>query len=165
MERKGKFSSWPTRHRPFRWSLFSHKVRPFVCPSRYSAKTKHAKTKTLLQLYMESGGSLNSTGLFLLNFTRKTWLTSLANLKWPTRPQPVGSHHFQPWCLSFSVFCLPGPVVSVLACFCFSDGRTPQVNIMTTYPAVAWWIKKLLLTEMFLGKHIKLATNFQPSSI
>ena len=76
--------------------------------------------------------------------------TSLANLRWPTRPQPIGSHYFQAWCLLYWVF-----YVSIVARFCFrtdrwtdrrtdrhTDIRTPRVKIMTTYSAVAWWVKK-----------------------
>ena len=36
---------------------------------------------------------------------------SLANLRWPTRPQPIGSHYFHAWCQ----LCLV---------FVFCDGRT-----------------------------------------
>ena len=71
-------------------------------------------------------------------------VTSLANWRWPTRPEPIDlSHYFQAWHL------LPGPDVSVVArFFCFfvvTDVRTPCVKIMTTYSAVAWWVNNVLL--------------------
>ena len=45
--------------------------------------------------------------------------TSLANLRWPTRLQPIGSHYFHAWRPLYRVF-----YVSVVARFCFSDGQT-----------------------------------------
>ena len=53
--------------------------------------------------------------------------TNLANLRWPTRPQPKGSHYFHAWCPPWSVsnkirvFCFPGLNVCAVA---FCDGRT-----------------------------------------
>ena len=72
--------------------------------------------------------------------------TSLANLRWPTRPQAIGSHYFHTYNVRRSAYLVfPGLDVSVVACFCFWDGRkyvrTPCVKIMTTYSAVgAWWV-------------------------
>ena len=53
--------------------------------------------------------------------------------------QATGSHYFHVWRPLYRVF-----YVSVVARFCFSDGRTDvrtaRVKIMTTYSAVAWWV-------------------------
>ena len=61
------------------------------------------------------------------------------------RPQPIiGGHYIHAWCLSF---CFPVFDVSVVAPIYFCDGskyvRTPCAKMMTTNPAVAWWINKL----------------------
>ena len=70
----------------------------------------------------------------LIAYCEFKYITSLANLRWPTRPQPIGSHYFHAWRPLYRVF-------YVVARFCFSDGRTdgrtPRVKIMTTYSAVA----------------------------
>ena len=55
-------------------------------------------------------------------------VTSLANLRWPTRPQPIGSHYFHAWPPLYRVF-----YVSVVACFCFSDGQTYGRTDVRTY--------------------------------
>ena len=48
--------------------------------------------------------------------------TSLANLRWPTRPQPIGGHYLHTWC---PLFCFPGLDVSVVACiYLVPYGRT-----------------------------------------
>ena len=77
-------------------------------------------------------------------------LTSLAILRWPTRPQPIGFHYFHAWRLLYRVF-----YVSVVARFCFSDGRTdvrtPRVKIMTTYSTLAWWVK---------NRHVKIKATY-----
>ena len=64
---------------------------------------------------------------------RKPWvqwiIPSLANLRWPTRPQPMGGHSL--WL-----------VVALILFFGRMDGRTPCVKIMTTYSTVAWWVNR-----------------------
>ena len=43
---------------------------------------------------------------------------------------------------------------SVVSCFCFPDGRTPCVKIMTTYSAVgARWVKNLHYTWFAIKKY------------
>ena len=63
---------------------------------------------------------------------KKVW-TSLANLRWPTRPQPIGSHYFHAWRPLYRVF-----YVSVVACFCFSDGQTYGRTDVRTYGHHVW---------------------------
>ena len=83
--------------------------------------------------------------------------TSLANLRWPTRSQPIGGHFF-----THGVCC------SEYFVFCFLDRRrTPCMKIMTTYSAVAWWVNSLpcwlgwpdgsLMTLVLVQQLIKLA--------
>ena len=47
-------------------------------------------------------------------------------------------------------------ITGAVVCFCFMDGRTPRVNIMTTYSAEAWWVNnRIILIELNF-------TNFIP---
>ena len=61
----------------------------------------------------------------------------------PPGHSQLGSHYFHAW---HRLFCFPGIDVSVIAAFvCFCDERTdlrtPCVKILTTFSAVAWWVK------------------------
>ena len=50
--------------------------------------------------------------------------TSLANLSWPTRPEPIGGHIFTRSVCFSAYFVFRAPTFSAAASFCFWEGRT-----------------------------------------